>query len=96
MHENHFRVLVINPGSTSTKIGVFEGESQLMESTIRAFSSEEIAQYPSIIDQYSFRKEAILEALEKEGINISTLTAICGRGGFFAQSKVELILLMKQ
>ncbi|WP_370569615.1 butyrate kinase [Sporosarcina sp. BP05] len=80
MYENHHRILVINPGSTSTKIGVFEGESQLMESTLR-HSSEEIAQYPSIIDQYSFRKKAILQSLEKEGINISTLSAICGRGG---------------
>ena len=61
VHENHYRILVINPGSTSTKIGVFEGENQLMESTITTFSSEEIAQYPSIIDQYGFRKEAILE-----------------------------------
>jgi len=78
--ENHHRILVINPGSTSTKIGVFEDESQLMESTLR-HNSEEIAQYPSIIDQYNFRKEVILESLEKEGIDISTLAAICGRGG---------------
>nr|WP_218627913.1 butyrate kinase [Sporosarcina sp. E16_8] len=80
VRENHHRILVINPGSTSTKIGVFDGESQLMESTLR-HSSEEIARYPSIIDQYSFRKKVILESLEKEGINISTLSAICGRGG---------------
>jgi len=80
VHEKHHRILVINPGSTSTKIGVFEGESQLMESTLR-ISSEEIAQYPSIIDQYSFRKKAILESLEKENIHINTLAAICGRGG---------------
>ena len=75
-----YQVLVINPGSTSTKIGVFDGESLLMEHTIR-HSSEEIARYPSIIDQYGFRKEAILEALEKKDISISKLNAICGRGG---------------
>ncbi|MEK5070430.1 butyrate kinase [Sporosarcina sp. FSL K6-1508] len=80
MHNKQHQILVINPGSTSTKIGVFEGESQLMESTLR-HSSEEIARYPSIIDQYSFRKKAILELLEKEGISISKLSAICGRGG---------------
>ena len=60
VQEHNIRVLVINPGSTSTKIGVFEGEKLLMENTLR-HSSEEIAQYPSIIDQYNFRKEAILE-----------------------------------
>src|SRR5690606_27934534 len=74
------KVLVINPGSTSTKIGVFEEETLLLEVTLR-HSSEDIARYPSIIDQYNFRKETIVEALEKEGFNISELTAVCGRGG---------------
>ncbi|WP_445683651.1 butyrate kinase [Sporosarcina sp. FSL K6-3457] len=74
------KVLVINPGSTSTKIGIFENETLFLEVTLR-HSSEEIARYPSIIDQYNFRKDAILEALEKEGISISELTAVCGRGG---------------
>ena len=80
VNENLYRILVINPGSTSTKIGVFEGGNQLMESSL-SHSSEEIARYPSIIDQYDFRKEAILESLRKEGISISKLSAICGRGG---------------
>lgn len=80
MQANGYRVLVINPGSTSTKIGVFNGEILLMENTIR-HSAEKIAQYPSIIDQYTFRKEAILNALETEGISISKLDAVCGRGG---------------
>lgn len=80
MHENLYRILVINPGSTSTKIGVFEGGKQLMESTLR-HSSEDIAKYPSIIDQYSFRKDAILASLDSEGFHISDLSAICGRGG---------------
>lgn len=80
MQNTTFRILTINPGSTSTKIGVFEGKTLLMESTLR-HSSEEIALYPSIIDQYPFRKQTILESLEKEGINISKLSAVCGRGG---------------
>ena len=75
-----YQVLVINPGSTSTKIGIFKGETAIMESTIR-HTNKEIAQYPSIIDQYRFRKEAILAALEVEGIAISQLDAVCGRGG---------------
>lgn len=80
MQESDYQVLVINPGSTSTKIGVFQGETLGMESTIR-HTAEEIAQYPSIIDQYNFRKEAILKVLKDEGINISKLDAVCGRGG---------------
>lgn len=80
MQESDYQVLVINPGSTSTKIGVFQGETLGMDSTIR-HTAEEIAQYPSIIDQYNFRKEAILKVLKDEGINISKLDAVCGRGG---------------
>lgn len=80
MQEHSYRILVINPGSTSTKIGVFENDVLLMEKTIR-HSSEEIGKFPSIIDQYEFRKETILEALDEEGINISKLSAVCGRGG---------------
>lgn len=80
VQEHSYRILVINPGSTSTKIGVFENDVLLMEKTIR-HSSEEIGKFPSIIDQYEFRKETILEALDEEGINISKLSAVCGRGG---------------
>ncbi|MFJ7933786.1 butyrate kinase [Sporosarcina sp. NPDC096371] len=80
VHDNRIRVLVINPGSTSTKIGVYENETLLLETTLR-HSSEEIARYPSVINQFSFRKETILETLEKEGISISELSAVCGRGG---------------
>ena len=54
--------LIINPGSTSTKVGVFEDETLLFEETLR-HSTEEIAQYASIIDQKDFRKEIILNFL---------------------------------
>lgn len=76
----NFRVLVINPGSTSTKIGVFQGESLLVEHTIR-HATEKISQYPSIIDQYEFRQDAILSVLKDADIEVSSLDAVCGRGG---------------
>jgi butyrate kinase len=75
-----FRILVINPGSTSTKIGVFDDERPIFEETIR-HDEEEIAKYKRIIDQYEFRKRTILEVLHAQGINISKLSAVCGRGG---------------
>lgn len=75
-----FRILVINPGSTSTKIGVFDNERPIFEETIR-HDEEEIAKYKRIIDQYGFRKQTILEVLHSHGINISKLSAVCGRGG---------------
>ncbi|MBO9129730.1 butyrate kinase [Bacillus sp. 165] len=75
-----FRILVINPGSTSTKIGVFDNERPIFEETIR-HDEEEISKYKRIIDQYEFRKHTILEVLDSHGINISKLNAVCGRGG---------------
>ncbi|WP_085508792.1 butyrate kinase [Thalassobacillus devorans] len=75
-----YRILVINPGSTSTKIGVFEEETCIFEKTIR-HKTEEVAGFSRIIEQFEFRKQVILDELDKEGINISKLSAVCGRGG---------------
>lgn len=80
MQENSYTILVINPGSTSTKIGVYNNEQLLLENTIR-HTNEELAQYASIIDQYSFRKDAILRSLQDGGIALTELQAVCGRGG---------------
>lgn len=80
MPEKEYRILVINPGSTSTKIGVFDNELSILEITIR-HETESINSYSNIIDQYDFRKQTILETLDREGINISKLHAVCGRGG---------------
>ncbi|PMC39548.1 butyrate kinase [Bacillus sp. UMB0899] len=77
---NEFRILVINPGSTSTKIGVFDNERSIFEKTLR-HDNEKLSIFPTIIDQYEFRKQTILETLDEEGINISKLSAVCGRGG---------------
>jgi butyrate kinase len=78
--DTKYRILVINPGSTSTKIGVFDNEISIFEKTIR-HNSEMINAFNTIIDQYEFRKNTILETLDNAGINISKLSAVCGRGG---------------
>ena len=72
--------LIINPGSTSTKIGVFEDETLLFEETLR-HSTEEIAQYASIVDQKDFRKQIILDLLSKKEFDIKSLQVVVGRGG---------------
>ncbi|MBQ8148604.1 MAG: butyrate kinase [Lachnospiraceae bacterium] len=75
-----YKILIINPGSTSTKIGVFEDETQVMETTLR-HSTEEIAQYASIIDQKDFRKEVIIDALKEKNIDLASINVVVGRGG---------------
>ena len=72
--------LIINPGSTSTKIGVFEDENLLFEETLR-HSTEEIAQYASIIDQKDFRKNIILDFLKAKDFDVKSFDMIVGRGG---------------
>lgn len=75
-----YRLLVINPGSTSTKIAVFRDEEIIFEETLR-HSTEELSRYDKIYDQYEFRKDIIIEVLNKNGIEINSLDAVVGRGG---------------
>lgn len=72
--------LIINPGSTSTKIGVFEEETLLFEETLR-HSTEEIGQYASIFEQKDFRKKIITDLLESKNFDVNSLNVVVGRGG---------------
>ncbi|MBU8907753.1 butyrate kinase [Desertibacillus haloalkaliphilus] len=80
MIDQDIRILTLNPGSTSTKIGIFTSGHSLYEKTIR-HDRDELATYELVIDQYSYRKEVILATLHSEGINLSKLDAVVGRGG---------------
>ncbi|MCR4896266.1 MAG: butyrate kinase [Lachnospiraceae bacterium] len=72
--------LIINPGSTSTKIGVFEDETLLFEETLR-HTTEEIAQFPMIVDQKDFRKKIIIDLLASKNFDMKSLNMVVGRGG---------------
>jgi butyrate kinase len=80
LEQKQYRLLVINPGSTSTKIGIYDNERSIFEETLRHDTSE-ISKYRNVIDQYEFRKQTILETLNTEGINLQKLSAVVGRGG---------------
>ena len=82
MKGKKYLILSINPGSTSTKIGVYENKEPIFEKTIR-HSKEEIEKHDTIYDQYPFREKVILETLKEAGINIKQFDAIVGRGGLF-------------
>ena len=58
------RILAINPGSTSTKIAVYEDENPVFEQTIR-HQTEELAPFPTLPDQYDFRKQIVLKTLKE-------------------------------
>lgn len=75
-----YRLLIINPGSTSTKIAIYDNEKPVFEEVLR-HSAEELAPYPTIYSQYQFRKDVILDTLSTKDINLTKLSAVVGRGG---------------
>ena len=74
------KMLVINPGSTSTKIAVYEGEKAILLETLR-HTAEEIGRYSSIFEQFDFRKDVILKVLKDKKFDINELDSVVGRGG---------------
>jgi len=75
-----FRILAINPGSTSTKIAIFENEKNIVTETIR-HSKEDIDSFESISAQKNYRLEFVLDVFEKHGIAMGSINAVVGRGG---------------
>lgn len=73
------KILVINPGSTSTKFAVYHDEECAFEKTLR-HQGEELAPYPNVAAQYEFRKSTILNALKEENIE-PKFDIVVGRGG---------------
>ncbi len=76
-----YKILVINPGSTTTKIGIFEDEQELIVENL-THSNEELAPFGiKITDQYEFRKEIIEDFLLKHNIPLESIDVVMGRGG---------------
>ena len=70
------KLLIVNPGSTSTKVAVFQDKEQVFKKNIK-HSVEEIAKFDRISDQFSYRKETILNELKNEGISLDGLNSTC-------------------
>lgn len=75
-----YKLLIINPGSTSTKVAVFHDKEQVFKKNIK-HSTEEVSKFEKIADQFEFRKDVIMSELKAEGIDLTSLTAVVGRGG---------------
>ena len=75
-----YRVLAINPGSTSTKFAVYDGEVQVFANKLD-HSVEELSKFKSIMDQFEMRKEEIEKALKENNIELKSMNAIVGRCG---------------
>lgn len=75
-----YKILTINPGSTSTKVALFENDSPLFEETIN-HSMGQLKRFPDLWAQFDFRRSAILTWLEKYDVIVDQLAAVVGRGG---------------
>lgn len=76
----NLRILAINPGSTSTKIAIYKNIDEEFTITIR-HSVEDLKNYKRIFDQYEFRKQVIIKAIEDAQCDIKKINAVVGRGG---------------
>ncbi|MDE6418833.1 MAG: butyrate kinase [Duncaniella sp.] len=74
------RILAINPGSTSTKIAVYDDTKPIFTLSLR-HTPEDLARFATIPEQFEWRKQLIEQALEQKGIPLSSLSAVIGRGG---------------
>lgn len=74
------RILVINPGGTSTKIAVYENDNEVFKKSI-SHTAEELKPFAHVFDEFEYRKELITGAVEEAGYHLSTFDCVAGRGG---------------
>jgi butyrate kinase len=74
------RILVINPGSTSTKIAIYQQEKVIFLKTIK-HAPEDLRKFKRITDQYEYRKDVIYKELSSADVPVETIDAVIGRGG---------------
>jgi butyrate kinase len=74
------RMLVINPGSTSTKIAVYDDETPLFVRTVN-HPKEDLARFAELFDQFDYRKDLVVKTMEDNGVTPKSLTAVVSRGG---------------
>lgn len=85
-------ILVINPGSTSTKVALYEDESELFSENI-SHSREDLTQYKDILEQNPYREQVVRDVLATKGIDPNSLSAVVARGGILPPVKAGAYLI---
>jgi butyrate kinase len=91
----NYKILTINPGSTSTKVALFENDKKILEKNL-FHPAEELKKYNKISDQLELRKKIVHEYLEEQNILKCGLDAIVGRGGLLRPIKGGTYLINEQ
>ena len=86
MANTTYNILAINPGSTSTKIALYENEQEKFRDSLE-HSHDELAKYEKITDQHEMRKKTVMEFLERHYFDVKRLSAVVGRGGLLPPVK---------
>jgi butyrate kinase len=86
------KLLVINPGSTSTKVSLFEGKRELFTESV-FHDAPVLLRYPEVNDQLPFRKRVVLDILEKHGYSLSDVDVFVGRGGCACSQKEGVMIV---
>lgn len=89
-----YKILVINPGSTSTKIAVFEDEREIWSRSI-PHSTEDLLNYHRLFDQLIMRYEQIIDTITNHDIPMEDISAVVGRGGLLPPVKSGAYLVNK-
>ena len=74
------KILVINPGGTSTKVAVYENENEILKQNI-THTGEDLKGFQKVFDEYEYRKDMIAEVLNKAGHSLDSFQCVVGRGG---------------
>lgn len=89
------RILVVNTGSTSTKIGFYDAGEKLFEQNL-THSAEEVARYDSVMDQTGMRRDAIISFLEEKGIALETIDISMARGGLITPIRTGVYIVNRE
>ena len=89
-----YKILAINPGSTSTKIALYEDEKEVLCETLE-HPVEEIEKYNKVADQFDMRKEVVLSFLKEREYEVHELDAVVGRGGMLPKVKSGAYIVNK-
>ncbi len=78
--DDNKKILIINPGSTSTKVGLYDSGKMTVSESV-SHPDEELKKFKTIWEQYDFRKAAVFKVLDAHRVSFSDIAAIACRGG---------------
>ncbi len=80
------KLLIINPGGTSTKVSVFEDKEELFKLNL-THTADDLKEFDTVFDEFEFRKAIVMKAIEDNGVAVKDLGAVVGRGGLLKEIK---------